>query len=225
VAIARSGTPQAAGSATAATSITVTIATGTNAGDIDVVGMVTQAAGTAASIAAAGWTLLGGSGETGGGVQTWLWWKLHAAGDPATVTVAISGAGAAYSWDTAAYAGADPVTPFGTVVKTVDSTADTTVTTSNITTTGANSWLIWFAGTGSGSSILTPPTAVTYTVDKHIETGKSSALASAGPLSPQTVSGNGTQSGAAQSAVLNIELFASATAVFPHTFSPIPFMR
>ncbi|MFZ2501222.1 MAG: PKD domain-containing protein [Nocardioides sp.] len=135
---------------------TVTVPSGVNAGDRLLLALSLSNT-TRTFSAPAGWTQLDNI-VAGTDLRTVFWTKVAAAGDPATLTVPLSGT-SKYSITLAAYAGVSAGTP--TFASTVDTTNHTARTTPAVTTQDG-AWVIsYWADRSSTTTVWNLPATVT----------------------------------------------------------------
>jgi hypothetical protein len=193
---------------TAATTFNVTVATGQSSGDLDLIVVNSQVGGVTAATPS-GWTLLSNAADNN--VDLRMFGRFHQTGDPATVTITLSGASQA-SWESASYTGADPVTPTGTPVTLATTTASTALNVGSLTAVQAGSYRITAGGIGTGSvAFSAAPTG--YTLVAQGAGGKRSAIAHAANPTPGTVTGplSWTLASAVRGCTIHLELNSAGT--------------
>lgn len=184
MAVAPSGTPQSGGSASAASTFTVTLASGVSVGHLDLIVCTTQAAGVTTKTPP-GWTL-GTTCQDNTNTNTRVFWRVRQSGDPSTVPVSMSGGTSVYGWVTAAYSGTSTSTPFGTPTLTTMTSSATAVPVAALTTTTAGSYVVAVAGIGSGGTTYTAmPTGLTKVI---VTAHKATIIAAAAVTTPSTIS-------------------------------------
>lgn len=209
MAVAPVGTAGAGQLATAGSAFTVTLATGLAVGDLDVI--VTTVAGIGVTCAPpTGWTSL--AATTDNNTETRAHWRIRQAGDPATVSMTISGGTSQAGWVAAGYTGTDQSAPFGTPVNQATTVAATTLNVAALTTTGTGSYRLVLGGANTGSTSFDTMPAGTTQVGQSTS-GKRTVLAHAAAATPGTVAASSfTVSAAIRGETQHVEVLASSAA-------------
>ena len=207
MAVTLSGVPQSGGVDSLVGCFTATLVSGGAVGDLELIACTTQAAGAFAATPS-GWTL-GTVCRDNSGTDTRVFWRIRRAGDPRTVSIALSGGKSYCGWVTSAYAGTNSVKPLGVPTVSSMTTSGTSLPVAGLKTTAPGSYVVAVAGIGSGSTkFIRMPSGMTQVVSS---THKATVIAGAAVTTPITLTASSFGlSASCRGAATHFEILASA---------------